>query len=193
MPLLLTHKELINPSLGFMPLHTPRYIPIHPDVYESPFAFTAGHADAVLKALPEYIQEDALALGRKLPSLSFEKERLDDILTEPSLMRATANEGTAVGFGFGSVNIAMGKRTDSQDYMTEIVGGGLSGGYRSTLSREKIRAYDFFRGAHAANGTYQLRTWYAHNIHDGGPEVLLLMRNFAIAFNNEGMKRLGMQ
>jgi len=63
----------------------------------------------------------------------------------------------------------------------------------SLTSREKIRAYDFFRGAHAANGTYQLRTWYTHNIHDGGPEVLLLMRNFAIAFNNEGMKRLGMQ
>lgn len=191
---LLTHAELIRPDLR--EYLAPKEIPIHPLVYESDFAFTAGFVEQVLASVPASVAADLLEIER------LTGERLPVVVTDQEIEVA---EGLWIG------DKPMGDIQDDHfvDPTTKYLWVGsdpnivlhsdvvlhISEPHRThPMSKNKLRRYyvdsEKFRGSHEF-GLEGIISWGQHNFSLGSEGLQLALRNFAIMFNNLGLQRVG--
>jgi len=192
---LLEYGELIDPSLKELGILSPQQIPIHPKVYLSPETFTPEFAKEVWANVPDSIRADLTAIetktGIRLPigvddsGVRWLGEDLlleHDVEFDEYLIDADPKEGITVE-DIESIAVNIGLNTYSADMQ-------ISGPHPNyPLSKDKLARYmvnpkDF-------NDKEGIITWYVHNLGLGSTGSLLVLRNFAIMFNNLGLQKIG--
>ena len=192
-PIQLLHAELIRPDLkDFL---TPREIPLHPRVYESDFAFTPEFVDQVLVTIPKSVEVDIREVermtGERLPVeikgqvvKQIGEDSWGDVLEEISEDCYTDPNSKYLWVG-GDPNIVL--HSDISPHIGEP--------HRThPMSKNKLRQYFVDPNKYKDEVGYRMEgtiTWGQHNFLLGPISLQLVLRNFAIQFNNLGLQRLG--
>lgn len=189
-PPFLNYKDLIMPK-RFAKIVEPNEIPVHPDVYLSPQVYTKEFVAKVAISVPGSIRQDVVAITRTLGVLlgmevtsegivyANEKTRFEDF----NIIVSSGDKGLAeveVAYGPGNAtNIALVREgfCKREFYPDDS----------HPMPKEKLKAYGHVPGDYDS----KLPTWYIHNLSFAGFGGLLYFRNFAIMFNNLGLKELG--
>ncbi|GEM_PF-3338667 len=184
----LIHSELLDPKSRYEKILAPNRIPVHPQVFDSEFAYTQGFIDEVLHCVPDSIQDDIISIDKLFPSktgLIFSERGVttkggtEYFFTDFYHM---AREERAIDVSWGSSNIALDPNKD-----------GKRGGQRLEMSLiephptpiAKLSEYSL------ARDSLRIPRWYIHNVGDSAFPVFLYFRNFAIVFNNHGLQTIG--
>lgn len=190
MELYLLTKDLINSDDKNNPILKPTRIPIHPDVYNSDFAYTPKFMEEVKALVLDDMQDDLSRIERILgKELMVEikpggfgdfygEKRIEDIEFEANPEERTVG----VEFSASSIDI-LPLSPRSFEIENKHV---KSGRFRHPLPLEKARAYAFNK-----NDDYlELHTWYGHNMLEQGDAFFHFLRAFTIRFNNLGLTKL---
>lgn len=168
----LTYDELLNPKSKYMSILGPRYIPIHPAVYNSEFAYTRDFAEKVLSSLDDSVLYDIQIINKTL-GIKIECEKPDmrffNVVANP-LKRSIDVE-------YGSSNIAAEPESNIEIMLTK---NDLSG----YMIEKRAKIFSM------TDDELKIPTWYIHNIDDNNIGIYLFYRNFAILFNNLGIDEL---
>lgn len=163
----LQHYELMKES----EVLRPDRIPIHPVVYDSEFAYTPEFVEEVKKRVPDSLREDISSIEGMLgKSLDMEVE--DTYMRKPDCFPDRLDYKD-INFTVDTGRVIVNKSSTSIALFPENLP-------TVTLDYdERFRDYTFGQGVH---------TWYIHNYGDQGIMVGLYLRNFAIVFNNLGLR-----
>lgn len=193
----LDYEDFIGPQ-RFVKILEPNEIPVHTDVYLSPLVYTREFAAEVAKSVPDSIRQDVAEIERILGV------RLGMEVTEEGVVCANritqANETiylrdftTGVRSGkTGFVEVTYKGTRYTSDTGIALAREGycqrvFSPDNSHPMSEEKLKAYGYKPGDYDS----KLPTWYIHNLRFAGLGGLLYFRNFAIMFNNLGLKKVG--
>jgi hypothetical protein len=192
----LNYGELVGVTSCFCfdrnaPILTPRYIPLHPSVFSAPFAYTREFAHKVWSVVPDSIRADVSEIERVL------QRDLDVVLTEEYTAAKSRVEfphhayrfsdftlrtdpgSRSVDFSWPGVEIAM-----YDDGPARSLARSLDGSH--PLPPEKLRAYAIGEEVGELVHVY----WHVHNVFSAELPLALIFRNFAIQFNNLGLRML---
>lgn len=192
---LLSYADLIRPK-DFVPILEPNEIPVHPDVYKSPLVYTNEFVLEVAETVPDSIRKDVATMQALGINLNVE-------VTEGEGLVSTYRNGhiSFTAFKDFIISIVSGE-TGLPEVQVEYVPGNATNialireGYckrvfypdpEYPMPEKKLKAYGHVSGDYDTT----LPTWYIHNLSFAGLGGLLYLRNFAIMFNNIGLKKLG--
>ena len=177
----LEYLELLNPK-GVVRILSPNYIPIHHSVYDSFFAFTQEYVDRARAEVPKSLQNDIQEIERMLGRTGL---RVTDTGVEGKSFSLSydgivfvVEQEKYIELAFGSSNIALDKREGQRRELQ------LDNSH--PMSRARLGEYAF----DIEDGQPKIHTWYVHNHLDHGLPLELYFRNFAIMFNNLGIREL---
>ncbi len=183
----LTHSELLSERTYRPGILLPGEIPLHAAVFNSDFAYTPEFVEEVRKEVPKSIEEDVSEIEKKLG------QDLGLKVTETGIYIVNQNyecrfkdfshrtdpEGKLVNVGIGHMSIAM----DHKGGMKAVVG--LDSFRHHPMDTDKLKQYSF-----EEKGNDRVAVWRAHNIHDQVKSWQIYLRNFAIMFNNLGLRKM---
>jgi len=168
----LTYDELLNPSAISMKILSPRYIPIHPSVYNSTFAYTLDFAKKILDSIDESVSLDIdninKTLGTKIIYIKPDMESLI-IKAHPDIR--------SIDVQYGNSGIAAEPGSNIEIMLTK---------YDAWPQKNIQRAKAFSM----TKNELKIPSWYIHNIDDHGMEIYLFYRNFAMLFTNLGIEQI---
>ena len=183
----LSYAELIASPRVYDVVLSPREIPIHPQVYNSSFAYTPEFMTEVQAQMPQALHEDISAIERilqvetgitvtdKAMKWRSEELRFEEIPHEAK----PQTRQLSIGIYASTIGILPHLPTELMVFPKSFIG-------KHPLPLEKARAYAFREEPDCLT----LHTWYTHNIHDQGELLFQYLRTFAIVFNNCGLSRL---
>ena len=175
-PRILKHEELLIVSKlvkGYKEVPSPRSIPVHPEIYRNPNAYTAEFVNNVRSRLQGSIERDLKAI-REVLDWEWDKE-FDWSRIRGCTFRA--KPGISVDVGIGDSNIALSPGSNieyiasDEDHFPERI-------------REKLGHFSLTKDGLA------VPVWYSHNANSVMPERPVILRCFAIEFNNYGIETL---
>lgn len=179
----LEYRELVD-SEGAIKILPSNYIPVHPHIYFSDFAYTGEFLTEVRKSLPDSLKNDVAAIEEILKT-DLGITITDEIITDKYDQLKFVDVASYVGFSgnsieveFVSSNIALDKRKGQEKKLS------VYSPHPMPIDRLKEYAIS------PDNTDLDIRTWYTHNYSDNGLPLELYFRNFAIMFNNLGLKKL---
>ena len=177
----LNYGELVNPKRAVKIL-SPNEIPVHPMVYTSDYnqEFVEEVSESVPKSLRKDIKEIERVLGIKLNMEISEKGIIykGDELVFEDVDSYVGSKGQSIEVQYVSSNIALDKR---KGFETKLQ---LDGSHPMPIKRLKEYSFD------PDSKDLEIPVWYVHNHLDNGLPLELYFRNFAIMFNNLGVKKL---
>lgn len=183
---LLRPEDLINPN-RHNPVLGPNEIPVHPTVYNLPDAYNPKFVKDVSREVDKYLREDISAiektLNRKL-GIELSKGRITQRETKLEIKEINlCSDPTKkyVEIALSSADIAPDTREGQRRTLQ------LDGTHPMPL--DELRHYALNPSA-KSEFELEIPTWYVHNYMDHGLPLMLYFRNFTIAFNNLGIKRL---
>jgi hypothetical protein len=192
----LDYGELVGVTSRFgfdrnAPILTPRDIPLHPSVFSAPFAYTREFARKVWSVVPESIRADISEIERVL------QRDLDVVLTEEHTAAKSLVEFPLHAYRFSDFTLRTDPGSRSVDFSWPGVEIAMyDDGPARTLVRspdgahplplEKLRAYAIGEEVGELVHVY----WHAHNVFSAELPLALIFRNFAIQFNNLGLRIL---
>lgn len=189
----LEYRELIAPERRFGRILLPNEIPIHSAVYDSNFAYTPEFLREVIKSLPDSMRQDLSEIERILGTATGLKivdaglvDGNDEVLYS-DILHTRDRLKKSVGVELGSANIDLNRIVSrTLDIFVERAQ------MQHPMSLDKLRAYAFEPDEVRYGGVevVHCHTWYVHNYLDHGMPLAHYFRNFAIMFNNLGIKRL---
>ena len=197
---LLEYGELVDldrmRKYGLSPILDPHEIPVHPVVFKSPSVYTPEFANRVWLSVPDSIRADIAAIeegvGPPVPV------RISDL----GVYEITQRLGRPIQQLF--LDFAIAADPEKKSIWVEplrsadAINLGLSGSHhrlsddrvfnRASIPQAKLASYVLPETDESEGG---IITWYAHNIGMAELPLLLIMRNFAIQFNNLGLQQVG--
>lgn len=186
---LLQPADLVRPQGTYeQRVLLPREIPIHAAVYAAPFIFSRDFADQVKRATPAALLEDISEIER-MCGIRLGIEVTDDGIRDRNYIipfdriRYDADpERRLFSVELYSSNISILPTTHR--FMDVDL---TRTPPDHPLPPEKARDYAF-----ASDGSaLKLHLWYQHNVFDQGTGFFHFLRASAMAFNNEGLRRVG--
>src|SRR3989338_1490470 len=169
----LVQRELIDPSRQYGPILYSREIPVHPLVFVSEQFYRPVFVDEVLKLLPDLIKQD-IAVITELIGLKITRDQMEQIQRYRSALYYTANSISSLDVIFGDANIALDNR--NPNLHKRLVDPA------HPIPSDKLKQYMAEEG--------HIFTLYTHNVLEFGLPVLLVLRNFSIAYNNLALEQL---
>ncbi len=178
----LTHADLLQPSRQYDAILMPREIPLHTAVFASPDVYVGAFLQQVQAAVGDSIRQDISALER--------------ILGKRPPVHVTATGVRRVG---DTSEYAFDRFTYSADPERRSVNVYLAG---TNIDMDLTRLVEAkrlepdhplrkeLRAEYAVFSGNNFITWHQHNMHGFGLPVELYFRNFAIVFNNLGLKKV---
>ena len=196
--LVLKHEELIDPSAIADRILMPHQIPIHPSVYDSDFAYTRAFVQEVMKAVIEFMKADISSIETILrietgltitdKGVFYSRDRSPSGQLLFSDLKPNCGPGNTLGIAYRDANIDIDRVNvpTSFDVVVE------EAQKQHPMPLDKLRKYAFERGESAYHGEERIRchSWHVHNLYLYGIPLPHYFRNFAIAFNNLGLKHL---
>jgi len=197
---LLEYGELVDldraKKYSLSPILNPREIPVHPRVFESPQVYTQEFADHVWASVPDSIRADISVIQDKI------RNALPVYVTDDGVMsRRGPHLDMPEIFNAFSVQANPKQRSVWVEPLmsAEAINLGLgpehhyrsdprSPRVRSLFLAWKLKAYTAPETDDAEEG---LINWHSHNVGMASLPLLLILRNFAIKFNNLGLQRVG--
>jgi hypothetical protein len=196
---LLEYGDLVNPEFaqyGVSPILDASRVPIHPLVFESPQFFTVDFARRVLASVPNSIRRDVAEIeakcGPKVPVKIVERgvtlvrdETLvdEEDITLFSDVRIIKESATDIGLAYYASGFAIDLWADS----TRPVFGDPD---NLLMSRVKAQYYEVDADKYNYDGMLK---WDAHHRGYARLPLQLILRSFAIMFNNLGLEELGVK
>lgn len=182
----LVHGELIAPARLAGRIIEPNEIPVHPKVYEALVVYTPGFVEQVVWSLPDSIREDVSTIER-IMGINLRLEVTD---------KAIISDGEELPFGDFDVRVNPHARFVEVAYVSSNIALDTREGYKARfrpspthpMNVNKLRRYGFIPD----DPEVQLPTWYIHDLSHAGFGGFLCYRNFAIAFNNLGLREVGL-
>ncbi len=190
----LSYGDFITPNSSLVILE-PNAIPVHPDIFLSPLVYTKEFAAEVAMSVPSSIRQDVAEIERKLGvhlGMEVTEEGVAHVnrITQANEIiyfkdfAVTVSPGET---GFVEVDYNKGDATSialvRKGYCQRV----FSPDNSHPMPEEKFKAYGYPPGDY----DIKLPTWYIHNLRFVGLGGLLYFRNFAIMFNNLGLKKVG--
>lgn len=182
----LAYEELIAPNRLAGKIIEPHEIPVHPTVYQAASVYTPEFAEQVTQSLFDSIRKDVATIERIMRTnlrLEVTDEAIvqdgDELLFEDFTVRANP-KAKFVEVCRVSSNIALDTRVGYQTKFRPSA--------THPMSIDKLRAYGF----NPEQPDIRLPTWYIHNLSLAGFGGFLIYRNFAIMFNNLGLRKVGL-
>jgi len=186
----LEHEELLAPKRSYNRILLPEEIPLHPDVFNSEFAYTPEFIKEVMKNMPDSINRDGLEVQRILglelgiiadeTGVRYKNPDLGDNVDYDTLRIVANPVKRSIVASYGSANIAIDFR-EEQRIVHRVYPP-----KRHPMTAERLREYAFSQEGEIVNNVF----WYVHNIHDHRVPLEMFFRNFAILFNNLGLEKL---
>lgn len=182
----LDYSELIAPK-RYVKILSPNEIPVHPKVYESEFAYTQKFADEVKSSVPDSMKKDiseierilGLKFGFDVTDCGLKNE--DGIILYENIDVAADSKRKCVEVSYFSSNIAINNEVGFGRFLQYD-----ASDFAFPTGLEKLKKFSlpcsFSEGI-------KVPAWYVHNHLDHGNPLMLYFRNFAIMFNNLGIKR----
>lgn len=199
---LLEYGELIDlgrlRKFGLNPILDPHEIPVHPAVFKSSDVYTPEFANQVWASIPDSIRTDVTAIEAKV-GIPVPVRVSSWGVSETTERMGRKERQTYLGFGIeadpgeksiwveplrdaNAVNLALSK-SHYRFTIKPIFN-------RASIPQAKVDLYILPETDKSEAG---IITWYSHNIGMAGLPLLLIMRNFAIMFNNLGLEKLGIK
>lgn len=197
---LLEYGELVDldrsRKYGLSPILDPREIPVHPKVFGSPNVYTQEFAQQVWISVPDSVKRDIAVIEGKtgvpvpveVTNVSISETQGDPTFREVErfgefFVQANPKERSVwvePEFTATAINLGLDKE---HFYKT-----GVHLLKKGPIPIEKQRLY---LTPPAKNTERGIITWYSHNVGMARLPLLLILRNYAIQFNNLGLQRLG--
>lgn len=179
---LLLHEELLAPKRQFDRILSVKEIPLLPRLFEDRRVYTTTYVDTIVAQMPSVIQQDIVAITRVIGS------------APPFTVDAKGLVGASGGrYNFDTFTHVVDPKAKTIDvwcFSTNI------GMHRRQPHLRPFELDHPLPGTKQGRFLYQTQDtpkfagWYSHNTFGMGFEIMVYMRNFAIAFNNVGVKTL---
>lgn len=197
------------PTLLFRCLLKPGTMPIHPDLFNKPEFYTERFVDKIFRSMPDSLGSDISAISKVL-GVDLEIVEQDGTfkilnqgvnvcsIGQNELKRSKFETGydygsKHIGYDYSASKLVAGVTDEGEPHYTQIVPyppEELSEIARILypLNRETINAYKY---KDVENGrAAELIVWHTHNT--DYLSRLLIIRSFAVLFNNLGLEELGL-
>lgn len=180
----LRYEELIAPDRFVTKILMPNEIPVHPLVYNSDFAYTAEFIDKVEKSVVDSLKQDILTIDNTLGTrlrIAADNGKIRDLMNRSELILSSIeifvnSEQRFVEVSYTSSNIALDTREGFKRRLNIYT--------PLSLSPDKLKEYSLH------SEETEIASWHIHNLNMGGFALAMYFRNFAIMFNNLGLRRL---
>lgn len=178
----LMYGELIAPK-GVPQILGPNQIPIAPQVYFSDFAYTQAFVNEVAGEAQSSVARDIAMIEQILKkkfNVTVTYDGIEDGINNLDLAfvdHVADEEKKKIDVVHSSSNIALDGRLEKPNRELQ-----LTSSY--PMSAERLKQFSVTKEG------LTIPVWYVHNHLDNGLPLELYFRNFAIMFNNLGIKKL---
>lgn len=189
---LLEYGDLVSLNriqLGLSPILEPKRIPVHPLIFKSPQLYTTEFAQKAFALVPESIRQDIMAIedkvGEKIPVVLTSEGvyqtgeyKHEQFFNEFSVQANRSGEAVGIEprISADAINTWINRLQPVFDF--------------PLIPKALERAYEVDEDEFKHEGVI---VWRAHNIGNASLPLMLVLRNFAIMFNNLGLQELGIK